>query len=306
MSRKQLKGIFPLMPFVLKKNQELDLEGLKDNVRAYEELGFDGFVAFGCMGEFYASSFEEYKKVVDTAVGASKRITCVFGATFHNTRECVQRVKYAEDAGADGVMVGLPYLIPVSEEAAYEHYRLVNEAADEIQIMAYNNPHSFRFNMGLGFWDKLLELEQIKAVKESNGDVVHRTRVVSKIADRINVFSGGENWLLGDSFVGGNSIVSVVGPGAPRATQAFFRACMRRDLDAAIPYHVRFTDVYDEQTAQNEVAWEKACAELGGFKAGPPRSPYASLDPGIRRRLATRLDQLRQMAEAKVPLVKSS
>jgi 4-hydroxy-tetrahydrodipicolinate synthase len=301
MGRKQLKGIFPLMPFVLRKNQELDLNGLKDNVQAYEETGFDGFVAFGCMGEFYASNLEEFKRVVDAAVGASKKITCVFGATFHNTRECVQRLKYAEDAGADGVMVGLPYLIPVSEEAAYEHYRLVNEAADEIQIMAYNNPNSFRFNMGVGFWDKLLELDHITAVKESNGDVGHRTRVVSHIADRINVFSGGENWLLGDSLVGGNSIVSVVGAGAPKATQAFFGACMRRDLEAAIPYHVRFTDIYDEMTAQNEVAWEKACAELGGFKAGPPRSPYAPLDPGIRRRLATRLAYLRQMPEANAP-----
>ncbi len=298
MTVKPLKGIFPLMPFVLRKNGDLDLEGLKSNVRAYEEVGFDGFVAFGCMGEFYASSFEEYKMVVDAALGASKKIACVFGATYHNTRECIQRMKYAEDAGADGVMVGLPYLIPVSDEAAYEHYRLVNEAADGIQIMAYNNPHSFRYNMGVEFWDRLMSLDRIKAVKESNGDVVHRTRVVSHISRRINVFSGGEDWLLGDSLVGGNSIVSVVGPGVPTATRVFFRACMKRDLGTAIPFHVKFSDVYDELTAQNEVAWEKACAELGGFKAGPPRAPYPPLDPGIRRRLATRLEHLRQMAEA--------
>jgi 4-hydroxy-tetrahydrodipicolinate synthase len=302
MSRKPLKGIFPLMPFVLKGNQELDLEGLRSNVQAYEESGFDGFVAFGCMGEFFAANFDEYSKVVDTAVDAAKKLTCVFGATYHNTRECVQRVKYAEDAGADGVMVGLPYLIPVSEEAAYEHYRLVNEAADDIQIMAYNNPHSFRFNMDAGFWDKLMELDQIKAVKESNGEVKHRTTVVSHISQRINVFAGGEDWLLGDSLVGGNSIVSVVGPGAPKATQAFFRACMSRDFEKALPFHLRFTDIYDEVTPQNEVAWEKACAELGGFKAGPPRSPYPILDSGIRERLAVRLEHLRQMAESKVPV----
>jgi 4-hydroxy-tetrahydrodipicolinate synthase len=295
MARKILKGVFPLMPFVLKKNRELDLEGLKANVRAYEEAGFDGFVAFGCMGEFYASRLDEFKKVVDTAVNASRRITCVFGTTFHNTRECIERTKYAQDAGADGVMVGLPYLIPCTSEAAFGHFRLVDDAARDIQIMVYNNPYSFRFNINVELWDRLMGLDRVKAVKESNGDVVHRTRVVSHISKRINVFSGGENWLLGDSLVGGNSLVAVVGPGAPKATLAFFDACMKRDLSKAVPLHIKFTEIYDEQTAQNEVAWEKACAEEGGFRAGPPREPYLPLDPGLRSRLAAGLRGLDEL-----------
>jgi len=305
MARRPLRGIFPLMPFVLKRNQELDLDGLRSNVKAYEQAGFDGFVAFGCMGEFYASSLEEFKKVVDTAVGASSRLACVFGTTFHNTRETVERTRYAQDAGADGVMTGVPYLIPCTEDAAFEHYRSVNAVANEIQIMAYNNPHSFKFNMTPEFWDRLMKLDRIKAVKESNGDVVHRTRVVSRISKRINVFAGGEDWLLGDSLLGGNSIVSVVGPGTPRATRKFFDACMSKDLETAVPFHVKFTEIYDELTAQNEVAWEKACAELGGFKAGPPRTPYPPLDVGIRSRLAARLEELNQMAGARPVLAKS-
>jgi 4-hydroxy-tetrahydrodipicolinate synthase len=306
MARRPLKGVFPLMPFVLKKNQELDLEGLKSNVKAYEEAGFDGFVAFGCMGEFYASNFEEFKKVVDTAVGASTRLACVFGTTFHNTRETVERTRYAQDAGADGVMTGVPYLIPCTEEAAFEHYRSVNAVADEIQIMAYNNPGSFHFNITVELWDKLMQLDRIRAVKESNGDVGHRTRVVSHISKKINVFAGGENWLLGDALVGGNSIVAVVGPGAPGATRKFFDACMRRDVDTAIPFHIKFSEIYDEMTAQNEVAWEKACAELGGLRAGPPRSPYAPLDAGIRKRLAVRLQELEQMAGVVRPILAKS
>jgi dihydrodipicolinate synthase/N-acetylneuraminate lyase len=172
------------MPFVLTRNQELDLGGLKSNVKAYEEIGFDGFVSFGCMGEFYASSFDEFKKVVDTAVNASEKIACVFGATFHNTEECIQRAKYAEDAGADGVMIGVPYLIPCTQEAAFAHFKQVNEKVDEIQIMAYNNPASFRFNMDKEFWDRLMKLDRIKTVMESNGDTTHRTTVISHISKK--------------------------------------------------------------------------------------------------------------------------
>jgi 4-hydroxy-tetrahydrodipicolinate synthase len=296
-ARKLLKGVFPLMPFVLSTKQELDLEGLKSNIASYEEAGFDGYVAFGCMGEFYAPSDEEFKKVVDIAVDATQKIACVFGTTFHNTAECIRRTKYVEDAGGDGVMIGLPYLIPCTSEAAYEHYRLVNEAANDVQIMAYNNPGSFRFNMTPDFWNKLMELDRIKAVKESNGEVVHRTRVVNHISKRINVFAGGENWALGDALVGGNSLVSVVGPGTPKGTLAFFDACMKRDLDRALPFHVKFAELFRNITADNEVGWLKACAELGGFKAGPPRAPYAPLDPAIRRSLASELRELTAIAE---------
>lgn len=295
MAHKILKGVFPLMPFVLNNKQELDLEGLISNIARYEDAGFDGYVVFGCMGEFYAPSHEEWKKVVDVAVDATRKIACVFGTTFHNTDECVRRTKYAEDAGADGVMIGPPYLMPVTFDAALEHYKRVNDSVEEIQIMAYNNPFSFRFNMTPEFWDHLMQLDGIKAVKESNGDVVHRTRVISHISNRINVFPGGENWLFNDSFLGSNGLVSVVGPGAPEATLAFFKACMKHDFQRAIPFHVKFTELYRNQTSENEVAWFKECAELGGFKAGPP-PPYSALDPKIREELRVGLIELRLMA----------
>jgi hypothetical protein len=44
---------------------------------------------------------------------------------------------------------------------------------------------------------------------------------------------------------------------------------MKRNLDRAVPFHVKFTELFRNITAENEVAWLKACAELGGFKAGP-------------------------------------
>jgi 4-hydroxy-tetrahydrodipicolinate synthase len=298
---KPLKGVFPLMPFVLDREQELDLEGLRSNIAGYEAAGFDGYVAFGCMGEFYAPSDEEWRRVVDVAVDATKKIACVFGTTFQNTAECIRRTKYAEDAGVDGVMVGPPYLVPATFDAALNHYRRVNDCVDEIQIMAYNNPGSFRFNMSPEFWDELMKLDRIKAVKESNGDVVHRTRVVARISKRINVFPGGENWLLADSLLGANGIVSVAGPGTPEAALVFFNACMKQDLKTAIPLHIKFTELFRDVNAENEVGWFKACAELGGFNAGPPRAPYSPLEPSIRQRLSSGLKELTSMAAGSVP-----
>ena len=297
-SLKELKGVFPLMPLVLKPSQDLDLEGLKSNIRAYEEAGVQGYVSFGCMGEFYGLSFEEFKQVVDVARDETKKIACVFGATFHNTRECIARIKYAEDAGADGVMIGLPYLIPCNEEEAYAHFRAANETANEIQIMLYNNPFSFRFNITAELWDRLMELDRIKAVKESSFDVLHRSRVISRISKRINVFAGGEFWLLADSLLGANGLVSMAGPGVPRAALELYDACMKRDLKRAIPYHVKFANLFRNLTSENEVAWLKACAEFAGLVAGPPRAPYSPLDSRSKETLWSELREINDMVAA--------
>jgi len=163
MPRKSLRGIFPLMPLVLNHKQELDLEGLKENIQAYEDLGFDGYVAFGCMGEFFATSEADFNKIVDVAVASTRRMACIFGTTWHNFGECLRRSKYAEDAGADGVMIGPPYLIPCTENDVFEHYRLIDENLEETRVMAYNNPFSFRFNMTPKFWDRLMSSLDTKA-----------------------------------------------------------------------------------------------------------------------------------------------
>ncbi len=284
-ARKPLQGVFPLVPFAIKENQEIDLDGLAHNVDFLARSGVPGLIAFGCMGEFYAPSEQEFNQVVDVAVqAAAGRLAVVFGATFQNLKECLRRTAYAEKAGADGVMIAPPYVITPTAADVLEYYAAINAAVDEIQIMCYNYPPLPRgFNMTPVFWDKLLELEHIKAVKESNGDVWHRANVLTKIADRVNVFSGGEGWLFSDVLLGGKGIVSLFGIAVPKAVLALYDACMRRDLDKAIPLYRKFTQLCSYITSDNEVAFLKATAELAGQKAGRPRSPYQPLDAKTRK-----------------------
>jgi 4-hydroxy-tetrahydrodipicolinate synthase len=296
--RKSLKGVYPLLPFALTEDQEPDYDGLAENVDFLAESGVHGFIAFGCMGEFYAPSEDEFDQVVDVAVEAADgRLTTVFGTTFQNTKESIRRTKYAEKAGADGVMIAPTYAIDPTEEAVIAHYRAIDEAAQEIQIMAYNYPPLARgFNMTPEFWDRLLELEHIKAVKESNGDVWHRTNVLTEIADEINVFCGGEAWFLGDSLLGGKGIVSLFGIAIPGTVLKLYNACLERDFETAIPLHQKFTQVSSYLTPQNEVAYLKATAEIGGNKAGPPRAPYQVLDAETRGVLERSLSELDDLA----------
>jgi hypothetical protein len=72
---------------------------------------------------------------------------------------------------------------------------------------------------------------------------------------------------------------------------------MQRDLNNAIPLHIKFSQIYSDVTAENEVVWLKASAELGGFKAGPPRLPYFPLNQDLRKRLRNGLFEIESMVE---------
>lgn len=297
-TRKPLAGVFPLVPFAIKEDQSADFDALAENVDHLAKSGVHGLVMFGCMGEFYAPTEEEYKKCVEVAVqAAAGRIAVVVGTTWQNTHECIRRTQFCEKAGADGVMIAAPYVINPTREVVLEHYRAINKAIDEIQIMVYNYPPLARgFNITPEFWDDLLELEHIKALKESNGDVWHRIRIHTKIANTINIFPGGEAWMFNDFLMGAKGVVSLFGIAVPQAVLALYQALLAKDLERALPLLQEFTELSSYITLENEVAALKATAEIGGCKAGRPRSPYQPLQPDLMGKFQKSLAKLAEMA----------
>lgn len=287
MTRKTLEGPLDLLPLAVKKNWDLDLEGLKENITFLKDSHIPGFIALGSMGEFFTLTEEEFRQIVDTAMDAAGNLVSVFGTTFQNTAESIRRTKYAEDAGADGVMIAPPYVIGLEPDSVFKHYQAINNSIKDIQIMVYNYPPLPNINIGPEIWDKLLTLDRVKAVKESNGDVYHRTVVLNKIAKKINVFSGCEAWFLFDAMMGARGIVSIFGHSIPKTVLEFYNQCRDGEYEKALDWHFKFVDSCYYISATNEVSYLKTIAELAGRKTGPPRPPYDNqpVDPAVRERL---------------------
>ena len=224
--RKPLEGVFPLLPFSLKENREVDYDAIRSNIELLIDRGFHGFIAFGSMGSHFAPSEEEFNKVTDVCVDAANgKIACVIGSTAPSTKEAIRRAKYAEDAGADGTLLALPYAFPHSPESAARHYQLVNDAVEELAIMVYNDSGLNRgFKMTWDFWDRyLLKMENVKAMKECTVKPAHATLL--RVADKVNVFACFEDiwWRL--SILGAKGIVSQWAWVAPKVILRWYKMC---------------------------------------------------------------------------------
>jgi 4-hydroxy-tetrahydrodipicolinate synthase len=144
--KKKCRGIIPVQycPYT-KDCASVDLEALKKNTQFLVDFAKKGdkdvvVMTNGSTTEFYANTIEEQqsviKTVVDTVGGA---IPVVAGVSDSGTQKAIEMAKYAEEVGADCVMVTLPYYHTPFKEGLYQHFKAIADAVD-ISVMIYNNP----------------------------------------------------------------------------------------------------------------------------------------------------------------------
>lgn len=295
-ARKPLEGVFPLMPLCLTEEQEVDYDALAWNVDWLEERGFHGFISFGSMGQLYAPSEAEFDRVCDVCVDAADDIAVVISSTSPNTQEAIRRASYAEQAGADGSMLALPYALPLTEDLAVEFYRDVNDALDgELALMVYNYPPLTGLNITPDMWrEHLLELDNIKAVKESNYGSPHHYDNLLTLSDEINFFPGSDNMFWPDSQLGAKGLLGIMAWVAPKAALRYYRECRNGNHHDpwTLEAYRHFLEGWAKIKRLPEIPMEgyeaailNALVEIGGGRAGPPRKPYKRLPSESRELL---------------------
>jgi len=307
-TRKPIEGLLPLMPLCLKENQEIDYDGIVSNIALLEDKGANGFVQLGCMGQMSAPSEEEFDRICDVAVGASKgkKLAAIISSTATNTREAVRRATYAEKAGADGSMLAIPYAFPLTPEWAAEFYRTVDEALQgDLAIMAYNYPPLTGLNMSPDLWrNHLLHIPSIKAVKESNAVLSHYDEVLITITQKVNFCASPEPTFFHASTLGAKGIIGYLSWVALKVAQRYYQECLNGnhndpwvrkvfDTFTLASGSIRQADMPPLLTYEH--SYLNTFVEMGGGKAGPPRKPYGLLPEKAKDRLKEILQPLMEM-----------
>lgn len=307
-TRKPIKGLLPLMPLCLKANQDIDYDGIKSNIELLEEKGAHGFVQFGCMGQMSAPSEEEFNKVCDVDVAAvkGKKLAAIVSSTATNTREVVRRATYAENAGADGSMLAVPYAFPVTPEWAIEFYKTVDESLKgDLAIMAYNYPPLTGINMSPDMWrNGLLQIESIKAVKESNAVLSHYDEVLITVTEKVNFCASPEPTFWHASTLGANGLIGYLCWAALGVTRRYYDECMsgnhqdpwvRKVFETFVKASGALRQADMPLLLSYEHSYLNTLVELGGGVGGPPRKPYGVLPQRARERLQEILQPLMEM-----------
>lgn len=282
------------------EDYSLDLEGLRSNTRFLIKNGVQVLQPSGSTGEFWSLTPEEHKRVIKTVVDEARgRVPVVPGTAHSGTNLTVELSKYAEEVGADGVMIVPPYYQIPTVEGLYEHYRTVAEAIN-IGIVIYNNPWTSKVTIGPELMSRLAGIPNIVAVKETTADMRLAFRLIMLTGDRLT-YSMGSGEILAPYFYmsGAKGHVTGMANFAPQIAVAMYEAAMKKDWAKVneihrkiFPYLDLIAKLVEKHKGTMYITVIKEAMRMLGLPGWPPRKPLLPLTDEEREELKRVLKEI--------------
>ncbi|MBE0342391.1 dihydrodipicolinate synthase family protein, partial [Paenibacillus sp. 28ISP30-2] len=236
--------------------------------------GISGLVPTGSLGEYAALSAEERSQVVHTVIDAAAgRVPVVVGSAAPSTKQAVQWVQHAKDAGAAGVMALPPINYNPLPHEVTAHYEALSKVG--LPIIAYNNPHDYKVDMTPDILADLSRIENIVAVKEFSGDV-RRIHAILENTE-LEVMVGVENLAMEGALFGATGWISGVPNALPKEGVELFQLAQAGNIAEASALYRRLLPLFRYDASPQLVQSIKYMMELAGFPVGPTRPPRLAL-----------------------------
>ncbi len=255
------------------EKNEVDYEQAKVLARYLVENGSDGLVVAGTTGESPTISFEEKVnlfRVVKEAVG--DRATVIAGTGSNDTAGSIKLTKAAEQVGADGAMLVVPYYNKPSQEGMYQHFAAIAKSTS-LPVMLYNVPGRTAANMLPDTVARLAQIENIVALKEAAGSTDQVTELKRALPEGFMVYSGDDSLTLPLLALGCEGIVSVVSHVVGKEMQSMINAFLAGDFQEAARIHCRLYPIFKGMFMTTNPVPIKAAVNMLGIKAGSVRLP---------------------------------
>src|SRR5262249_15967820 len=134
--------------------------------------------------------------------------------------------------GLSGILTANPYYNRPGQEGQYQHFRAVAEATT-LPVLLYNIPGRTGANLEPATVLRLAEIENVIGIKESSGNIVQITELLTTAPARFKVFAGDDGMALPVIALGGTGLVSVASNVIPVQMSQMVRAAMAGDWDMA-------------------------------------------------------------------------
>lgn len=123
------------------KNGKVDLNRYELLIKRQINNGIDVVVPVGTTGESATLTHDEHRACIEVAAATCKdtKAKVLAGAGSNSTLEAIDLAKFAESAGADGILCVTPYYNKPTQEGLYQHYKAI-AASVELPLMLYNVP----------------------------------------------------------------------------------------------------------------------------------------------------------------------
>ena len=256
---------------------EIDYEEAGHLATSLINSGSDGVIVSGNTGESPALSKEEKIKLlsaVKEAVGNKGSV--IAGTSNNNTQESIEISQAAQQAGADGLLLTVPYYNKPPQQGLYEHFKLIAESVD-VPCMLYNVPSRTSTNMTDDTTVRLSHIENIVGVKEASSDLAQICRVIENSKEGFKVWSGNDDETFHIMSMGGYGVVSVLSHLVGAQIKNMMGMILEGDIETAAAEHRRLFNIFKIMFSVSNPIPIKHFVNQAGFHVGTPRLPLVPL-----------------------------
>lgn len=295
-----LTGVLAAIPTPFTEDgSAIDADALRAQVERMIDARLGGIVPTGTTGEFTSLSDTEYREVIRLNVeAAAGRIPVVAGIGHTSTAGAIELAQYAEQVGADAIMLVPPFYDPLSFDALKVFLQTVAEAIS-VQIVYYNVPGATGVSLDAAQLAEIGAIDGVDYFKDTSGDAVTFTDVLTNRSDAITAFNGWDTLTFYGLALGAKGSVWGVASIVPKHAAELFRVVAEeKDLEKGRALWAPLWALSDVLESMNYPAAIKTALELTGHPVGPTRAPILPLTGEERDRLAKVLADLGVLAAA--------
>ena len=270
---------------------ELDLGKVVALAERLVDDGVECLVLSGTTGEAPTLSRQEKKDVV-LAVRKAVKVPLIANAGTNDTRISIQLAKDAEEAGADGLLLVVPYYNKPDQGMLYDHFAAIASSV-KIPSMLYNVPGRTAISIRPETVVRLSrDVPTITMIKDAAGVLDDTTAIIRDAAPGFRVYTGEDSLTLPTLAIGGYGVVSVTGHVAAKLMKRMMRAYLAGDIATASSLHIKLLALHKAMFLQPNPVPVKQALALCGFDAGPLRPPLKRASDEVTKALKAALEGL--------------
>jgi len=314
-------GCYTALVTPMKKNGEIDFNGLRSLVEFQVKEGVRGILAVGTTGESPTLDWNEHVQVIEKVHEyIDGRCVTIAGTGSNSTKEAMEATEHAWNSGLRHFLLIDPYYNgPSSLEIRREYVEPIAKRFPDAQIIPYVIPG--RTGTQLLPQDLAIlhsQLSNVRTVKEATGNLKNMKLTRKLCGDDFDILSGDDDktyTMITSLDIAASGVVSVASNVAPRAVQNMVQYALDGNLNKASKLYEALKPLFSivtvktsEQTSFGSVACKarnplpyKTLMNILGMPSGPCKQPLGKM---TRLGLENVLNEARNLYEKSPEILK--
>ena len=249
------------------------------------EAGVDAIIVCGTTGESATMSKKEKKETIKFAIDKiAKRTKVVIGTGSNNTKSAIEMSKYAEESGADALLVVTPYYNKTTQKGLVAHFKAIAESVS-LPIIMYSVASRTGVNITPETCLELSKVDNIVAIKEASGNISQVAKIAALCGDNLDIYSGNDDQIIPVLSLGGKGVISVLSNVMPKYTHEMTYKYFNGEVKEATKMQLEVIDLIDALFSEVNPIPVKYALNLMGYNFGIPRMPLIELSDSNKEKM---------------------